>query len=118
MPVLDRFSPMDQAKKAPGISWTPLEARKKRTYCLPSLSIYRATCVKAQKRPPESRAAAGRVKTLAAASLRMFEIYSPLRLAAMVPATPELSTCVVETGKPKLSAAKIVAMATNSAQAP
>jgi hypothetical protein len=32
-----------------------------------------------------------------------------------VPATPEESTCVVETGRPKLSAAPIVPMATISA---
>ena len=57
---------------------------------------------------PESSAATGSVKTHAAAMLRMVEICNPLLLAAMVPATPELSTCVVETGRPKLSAAEMV----------
>ena len=50
--------------------------------------------------------------------LRMVENCKPLLLAAMVPATPELSTWVVETGRPKLSAAKMVAIATSSAHAP
>ena len=40
--------------------------------------------------------------------LRIVESCRPLLLAAMVPATPELSTCVVLTGKPKLSPAKII----------
>nr|MBA2815108.1 major facilitator superfamily transporter [Candidatus Pantoea persica] len=39
------------------------------------------------------------------------------RLAAMLPATPDESTCVVETGRPKLSAAPMVAIATSSALA-
>ena len=38
--------------------------------------------------------------------------------AAMVPATPDDSTCVVETGSPNMSAAPIVAAATSSADAP
>jgi hypothetical protein len=42
----------------------------------------------------------------------------PAPLAAMVPATPLDSTCVVETGKPYISAAAIVAAATSSAAAP
>jgi hypothetical protein len=46
------------------------------------------------------------------------ESCSPLLFAAIVPATPELSTCVVLTGSPQLSAAKIVPIATNSAVAP
>ena len=36
----------------------------------------------------------------------------------MVPATPDDSTWVVETGRPKLSAATIVPIATSSAAAP
>jgi hypothetical protein len=36
----------------------------------------------------------------------------PLPLALMVPATPELRMWVVETGRPKVSAAKMVPMAT------
>jgi hypothetical protein len=39
-------------------------------------------------------------------------------LAAIEPATPEDSTWVVETGRPKLSAAAIVPIATISAAAP
>ena len=39
----------------------------------------------------------------------MVDICTPEPLAAIVPATPEERTCVVETGKPKLSAAAIVA---------
>jgi hypothetical protein len=39
-------------------------------------------------------------------------------LAAIVPATPEDSTCVVETGRPYMSAAAIVPAATSSAAAP
>ena len=39
-------------------------------------------------------------------------------LAAIVPATPEDSTCVVETGRPQASAAPIVSIATISADAP
>jgi hypothetical protein len=46
------------------------------------------------------RAAAGKVKTQAAAILRMVDHCSPLLLANMVPATPEESTWVVLTGKP------------------
>src|ERR1700739_2309455 len=73
---------------------------------------------KSQNSDPESNAATGNVNTHAAAMLRSVDICRPLRLAAMVPATPELSTWVVLTGKPKLSAAEIVAIATSSAQAP
>src|ERR1039457_4241208 len=80
--------------------------------------IQGATCRKSQKRLPESRAAAGSVKTQAMAMFLMVDHCKPLLLAAMVPATPELRTCVVETGRPKLSAAKMVAMATSSALAP
>ena len=46
------------------------------------------------------RAATGKVKTHAAAMLRMVDHCSPLLLAIMVPATPEESTCVVLTGRP------------------
>ncbi len=53
---------------------------------------------------PERIAAAGSVKIHAAAMLRRVDICSPLPLAAMVPATPEESTCVVETGSPMLPA--------------
>jgi hypothetical protein len=43
---------------------------------------------------------------------------SPEPLAAIVPATPDDNTCVVETGSPYISAAAIVPAATTSAQAP
>src|SRR3954447_7332274 len=49
---------------------------------------------------------------------RMVENCKPLLFAAIVPATPELNTCVVLTGNPQLSAAKMVAIATSSAVAP
>src|ERR1700722_4367904 len=72
--------------------------------------------LKAQNRHPDSSAAAGSVNTHAAAMLRIVDICSPLLSAAMVPATPELSTWVVLTGSPNRSAARIVAIATNSAE--
>ncbi len=50
--------------------------------------------------------------------LRIVDICTPDPFAAIVPATPEESTCVVETRKPKLSAAAIVPIATISAAAP
>ena len=43
---------------------------------------------------------------------------SPEPFAAMVPATPEDSTWVVDTGKPYRSAAPMVSIATVSAEAP
>ena len=48
----------------------------------------------------------------------MVAICRPEPLAAIVPATPDDSTCVVETGRPNTSAAPIVAAATSSADAP
>ena len=48
--------------------------------------------------------AQGNVSTHASAWLRRIDICTPEPLAAIVPATPEESTCVVETGGPKLSA--------------
>jgi hypothetical protein len=50
--------------------------------------------------------------------LRTVESCNPDPFAAMVPAIPEESTCVVETGNPYTSAAAIVAAAVISAQAP
>ena len=50
---------------------------------------------------------AGRVRTQAIAKLRTVDHCRPDRLAAMVPATPEESTCVVLTGSPDQSAAPI-----------
>ena len=60
----------------------------------------------------------GRVSTQAMRILRTVAICSPELLAAMVPATPEESTWVVLTGRPKWSAIMIVPMATASAEAP
>ena len=57
-------------------------------------------CVKSQYSEPDSRIAAGRVSTQAISRLRMVDICRPERFAAIVPATPEESTCVVETGRP------------------
>ncbi len=56
---------------------------------------------------PESKAAAGSVNTHAAAMLFTVDHCRPLLFAAMVPATPELSTWVVLTGSPRVSAAKM-----------
>ena len=49
---------------------------------------------------PESIIAAGKVSTQASAMLRIVDHCSPDPLAAMVPAMPEESTWVVETGRP------------------
>src|SRR5271165_4694280 len=71
-----------------------------------------------QYRKTESIIAAGKVSTQASAMLRTVDHCSPDPLAAMVPAMPDESTCVVETGRPYTSAAAIVAAAVISAQAP
>src|ERR1035441_7924739 len=70
-------------------------------------SLYFAILSNSQNSPPESSAAAGNVNTQAAAILRIVDICKPLLFAIIVPATPELSTWVVDTGKPNLSAARI-----------
>ena len=62
--------------------------------------------------------AAGRVSTQASSRLRTVLICRPDEFAKIVPATPEDKTCVVLTGKPKKSAAPIVAIAVISAAAP
>ena len=62
--------------------------------------------------------AAGSVSTHAMSRLRTVDICSPDRFAAIVPATPDDSTCVVDTGSPYMSAAAIVTAATSSADAP
>jgi hypothetical protein len=49
--------------------------------------------------------------------LRTVDHCRPERLAAIVPATPDDSTCVVETGRPYMSAAAMVDIATSSAEA-
>jgi hypothetical protein len=67
---------------------------------------------------PEMIIATGNVSTQASAMLRIVDHCSPDPLAAMVPAIPDESTCVVETGSPYPSAAAIVAAAVISAQAP
>ena len=60
----------------------------------------------------------GKVNTHASAILRIVESWSPDPLAAMVPATPDDRTWVVDTGNPYISAAAIVPAATSSADAP
>ena len=55
---------------------------------------------KSQNRLPARRMAAGIVSTQARARLRTVAICRPEPLAAIVPATPDDKTCVVETGKP------------------
>jgi hypothetical protein len=62
--------------------------------------------------------AAGSVSTQARAMLRTVDHCIPEPLATIVPATPDDRTCVVDTGKPKPSAAPIVAAATIYAAAP
>jgi hypothetical protein len=62
--------------------------------------LYFTIELKSQKRPPESSAAAGKVKIQAIAMSRIVESCRPLLFAAIVPATPEESTCVVLTGRP------------------
>ena len=73
-------------------------------WCKSGLRLAAAILLKSKKRQPESTAAAGRVKTQARAMSRMVESCRPLWLAAMVPATPELRTWVVLTGRPNPSA--------------
>ena len=63
-----------------------------------------------QKLPADRNAdrpiAHGRVSTRASARLRKVDIFTPEPLAAIVPATPEESTCVVETGRPETVCAR------------
>src|SRR5262249_62116279 len=73
---------------------------------------------KNQYSTPEIAMAAGRVSTQASAMLRTVASCSPEPFAAMVPATPDDSTCVVETGRPNTSATAMVADAVTSAAAP
>src|ERR1700727_2099040 len=75
-------------------------------------------CEKMKYSEPESRIATGSVSTQAIAVMRMVSSCTPEPLAAMAPATTDDSTWVVETGRPNVSAAKIVAAATSSADAP
>jgi hypothetical protein len=62
--------------------------------------------------------AAGSVRIQAIARLRSVPHCSPDPFAAIVPATPLVSTWVVETGSPYMSAPAIVMAATSSAAAP
>src|SRR5579859_3203620 len=67
---------------------------------------------------PDSRIEAGSVSTQARIMLRIVSHCRPEPFAAMVPATPDDSTWVVLTGRPNMSAAPIVVIATSSADAP
>jgi len=71
-----------------------------------------------QNRNPASIIEAGRVSSQAIARLRTVDHCNPEWFAAMVPAMPEDSTCVVLTGSPNQSAAPIVNIAVISAAAP
>ena len=62
--------------------------------------------------------AAGKVDTHANNKLIKVCFWIPDLLAAIVPATPDDKTWVVETGKPNTSAIPIVVIATISADAP
>jgi len=73
---------------------------------------------KIRYRVPETIIAAGNVSTQASAMLRIVDHCSPDPLADMVPAIPDESTWVVDTGSPYPSAAAMVAAAVISAQAP
>src|ERR1700684_3318451 len=75
-------------------------------------------CRKMKYSVPESTIAAGSVSTQPSAILRRVDHCMPEPLAIIVPATPEESTCVVDTGRPRPSAAPIVAIPTSSAAAP
>ena len=55
---------------------------------------------KSQYSEPDNKIAAGSVSIQAISRLRMVDICSPDLLAAMVPATPDDSTWVVDTGNP------------------
>lgn len=72
----------------------------------------------AQYSVPASTMDTGSVSTHAISKLRTVAHCNPDRLATMVPATPEESTCVVLTGRPNPSAAPMVTMAVISAAAP
>ena len=71
-----------------------------------------------QNKPPARIIAAGKVSTHAISKLITVDFCRPALLATIVPATPYDNTCVVDTGKPNISAAAIVDIATNSAEAP
>ena len=73
---------------------------------------------KSQNRNADNIIAAGKVSTQAIAILRTVSHCRPDWFAAIVPAMPEESTCVVLTGSPNQSAAPIVAIAVISAAAP
>jgi hypothetical protein len=74
--------------------------RSKPAPFLNSCSRDQKTDANAQYKAPEMIIAAGSVSTHASAMLRTVESCSPEPLAAMVPAIPDDSTCVVETGRP------------------
>src|ERR1017187_268604 len=84
----------------------------------PLLPPYRTMELNSQYSPPESSAAAGSVNTHAIPMFRIVARCNPLWFAAIVPATLELSTCVVDTGNPYVPATRIVAIATSCAEAP
>ena len=61
---------------------------------------------------------AGDVRTQAMRMFRSVLFCKPDWLANMVPAIPEVRTCVVLTGRPKLSARKMAPIVVSSAAAP
>src|SRR5579872_3732193 len=72
----------------------------------------------AQNKNPASMIEIGSVSTHAIRRFRTVAHCRPERFAAIVPAMPDESTCVVLTGSPNPSAAPIVAIAVISAAAP
>ena len=71
-----------------------------------------------QNNDPDNPIDTGSVSTQAMSRLRTVPHCSLDPFAVMVPATPDDSTCVVLTGRPKASAAPMVTMAVISAAAP
>gem|GEM_PF-4260931 len=81
-------------------------------------AFYCTILLNSQKRNADSAAAVGSVRNQARAMLRMVRYCRPLPLAVIAPAMPELTTWVVETGRPRPVAPRMVSMETKSEQAP
>lgn len=72
----------------------------KRRRAWPTGHFGQNTCANSQYSEPDNSIAAGNVSTQASPMLRSVRICRPEPFAAIVPATPDESTCVVETGRP------------------
>jgi hypothetical protein len=91
--ALQRFAALEPMNKQKGrrIAPAPLAAMFGRDQKIDANAQYSV---------PEITIAAGNVSTQASAMLRTVESCKPEPLAAIVPAMPDDSTCVVETGSP------------------